>query len=315
MAFPTKTQTLNTFISSTAEERRPDLIDNFFGSAPLFIYLRKKNKVPLRGGTEIRVSHVYAGTTASSYGRGDEFDTQVREYATTLVFDWRFAYAPVNLDEIDVDLNDTPQAVFDLVDSAMEVGELSLVDDYSAQLFGDGTGNNGKDIDGLAIAVSRTGTYGGLARGTDPQGASIRAAFEDTTGSVLSLSGMNELYGSAIIAKQRPDLLVTTQSLWNRIWDRSQPTERNRPEDTRDIGFDIVRFNKANVMVDSHCPAGFIYYLNTEFWELYVHRKWDMRFRGFMQPVQQQREIGQLIFWSQLVCRGPRFNGVQSGVS
>src|SRR5688572_28691354 len=113
MAFPTKTQTLNTFISATAENRRQDLIDNFFGSAPLFVKLKNKNKVPLKGGTEIRVSHIYGGTTASSYGRGDEFNTEVRDFATTLVFDWKFTYAPVNLDVIDVDLNDTPEATFD----------------------------------------------------------------------------------------------------------------------------------------------------------------------------------------------------------
>ena len=315
MAIPTRTQTLNTFVSATAEHRRKDLVDNFFGSAPLWIRLAKKNNVPLSGGETIKVSHIYGGMDASSYGRGDTFNTEVKEFATTLAFNWKFTYVPVNLDVIDVDLNDSPEQVFDLVDAAMETAELSLIDDLADQLYGDGTGNSAKDLDGLAIAVSRTGTYGGLARGTDAHGASIRAAVEDTTGGTLALSTVNTHMGSCTVARKKPDLLVTTQTLWNRFWERSQASERNTPSDVRDIGFDTVRFNGADVVVDSHCPSGFLYLLCTEFFKLYVHRKWDLRFRGFLEPSNQQRAIGQIILWGNLVNRGPRFSGVASGLS
>ena len=315
MAIPTITETLNTFVTSTANHRRKDLVDNFFNSAALLLRMRKRNAIPLRGGAEIRVPHIYAGFDASSYGRGDEFNTEVKEYATTLRFNWKFSYAPVNLDVVDVDLNDSPEQVFDVVDAAMETAELSLIDDISTQLFADGTGNASKDIDGLAIAVSRTGTYGGLARGTDSQGSSIRSAFEDTAGGALTLATMNTNYGTATIAREQPDLYVTTTTLWSRIWERTQPSERNTPGDLRDIGFQTVRFNGADVTVDSHVPSGFLYTLNTKSFELYTHKRWDFRFRGFMEPTNQQRMIGQVIWWGNLACRSPRLNGVASGLS
>lgn len=315
MANPSRTVTFNTFVSATAEHRRKDLIDNWTTSAPLTIRLRKKNKIEVRGGEVITTPHIYGGFPATSYGRGTEFDTTVRDFATTLVFNWKFAYAPVNLNVIDVDLNDSPERVFDLVDAAMENGELSLVDEIADQVFGDGTGNGGLDLDGLAIAVSRTGTYGGLARGTDAQGSSTRAAVEDTTGGLLSLTGLQGHYGTCTIGRKQPDLLVTTQPLYNRIWERSQPSEQNSPEITRDIGFQAVRFNGADVAVDSHCPSGTIYLLQTDFWEWFHHPRWDFRFRGFHEPTNQQVAIGQLIDWSALVCRGPRYNGVASGLT
>ena len=216
---------------------------------------------------------------------------------------------------IDVDLNDSPQKVFDLVDAAMENCELSLVDDIADQVFGDGTGNTSLDLDGLAIAVSRTGTYGGLARGTDSQGASIRAAVENTTGGVLALGTMNTHMGDCTVARKKPDLIVTTRTLWNRVWERSQTTERNSSEQTREIGYEAVRFNGADVVEDSHTTAGFMYFLNTEMFEWYVHSKWNFRFRGFLEPSNQQLAIGQMIVWQALVCRGPRFNGVASGLT
>ncbi len=317
MAIPTTTQTLNTFIASVAENRRPGLVDNFYGSAPLWARIKSRNSVRLRGGTEIRENYVYNSFPATSYGRGDTFNTEVREFATTMIFNWKFSMSPVNLDVIDIDLNESPERVFDLVDAAMENGELSIVDDLSTQLFADGTGNASKDIGGLAIAVSQTGTYGGIARDTTAgsPGNAIRAGAEDTTGGALSLANVNVQFGNTVVGREKPDLLVTTQVLWNRFWERSQPSERNTPEDLRDIGFEAVRLNSAAVTVDSHCPTGFIYLLNTKHFILYVHRKWDMKFRGFMEPTNQQRMIGQLIHWCELVNRGPRFSGVMSGVT
>ena len=315
MANPTRTETFTSFVSSTADHRRKDLVDNYFTSAPLLIFLRKRNQIKLKGGKQITTPHVYDQFAASSYGHGDEFDTTTKDFATTLVFDWKFSYAPINLDVIDVDLNDSPEQTFDLVDAAMEVAELSLVDDLSDQLVADGTGNSNKDLDGLAIAVSRTGTYGGLARGTDSQGSSIRAAFEDSAGGTLTLANMNDNYGTAIIARERPELIATTQTLFNRVWERSQGSERNSSEELRKIGFSSVSFNGAQVMVDSHIPSGFMYFLNTKWFDYYVHQKWAFKFRGFLEPTNQQRQIGQLIIWSNLVCRSPRLQGVLSGLS
>lgn len=318
MPAPTRTETLNTLVASTAQHRRRDLVDNFFNSAPLFIRLRRRpDNLKLRGGEEIRQPFAYAGFAASSYGRGDEFDTSVTEFSTVMRFNWKFAYSPVNLDVIDVELNDSPEQVFDIVDAAIETAELSLIDDISTQLFADGTGNVGKDIDGLAIAVSRTGTYGGITRENtaNSPGAAIRAGFEDVTGGTLSLSNMNSQMSDAIIAREQPDLIVTTAALFNRLWERSQPSERNQPGDLREIGFSTVRFNGADVVVDSHCPPGFMYFLNTKWWYLWTHRKWDFRLRGPMEPTNQQRMIGQIIWWGNVVCKAPRLQGVMAGLS
>src|SRR3990167_3053787 len=319
MAPPSRTQTLNNLVTSTFENRRPGLVDQFFGSAPLLAYIRKRENVSLKGGRDIRENFVYADFPASSYGRGTEFDTSTKEFTTAMIFDWKFNYAPVNLDVIDVDLNDSAEAVFDLVEAAMETGELSMVDEMSSQLFSDGTGNGGLDIDGLANAVSRSTSvaYGGITRSATAgsPGAAIRAAVENTTGGALSLAQTNSDYGSCVIGREKPDLIVTTQTLWDRFWERSQASERNKPESDRDIGFESVRFNAADVTVDSHCPSGFLYFLNTKWFKYYTHSKWDFRFRGFFEPSNQQRQIGQIVAWGNTVCRSPRLQGVASSLT
>lgn len=317
MAVPSRTQTLNTFVAATAENRRPGLVDNFFNSASLFVYLKKRHSVALRGGEVIKENYVYTGFNSSSYGRGDEFDSSVTEFATSLTFNWKHVYAPCNLDVIDIDLNDSPQRVFDIVEATMENAELSLVNEVATQIFADGTGNSSKDFDGLGNAVSQSGSYGGITRSSTSgtPGYAIRAGVADTTGGALSMASLNSNYGSCVIGREKPDLLVTTQTLWNRIWERSQPSERVTPEDLRDIGYEAVRFNGAVVTVDSHCPSGYVYFLNTKYFRMYVHSKWDLRFRGFGEPTNQQRAIGQLALWGNLICRAPRMQGYANGLT
>jgi len=236
-----------------------------------------------------------------------------------MIFNWKFCYAPVNLDVVDVDLNDSPDQVFDLVEAAMENGELSMIDNISTQIFSDGTGNGSNDVDGLGNAVTRSTSvpYGGITRSStagDP-GNALLAGVENTAGGALSLSGLNNDYGSCVIGREKPDLMPTTQTLWNRIWERSQPSERNKPETEREVGFESVRMNAADVTVDSHCPSGTVYFLNTKWWRFYTHKKWDFRFRGFMEPTNQQRMIGQIITWGDLICRSPRLQGYSNGLT
>ena len=318
MAPPTRTEVLSNFIVSTGQNRRPGIADAFFNSSPVWQRLYDRESVILSGGSEIRENFIYTGFPASSYGRGDLFDTTTTEFSTSMLFDWKFVYSPLNLNVIDVELNDSPEQTFDLVEAAMETCELSLIEDLSTQIFADGTGNGGKDFDGLANGVARTGTYGGITRGStaNSPGAAIRCAVDDTTGGALSLANVNFQFGSCIVGREKPDLIVTTQTLWNRIWERLQPQDRynGAPED-RDAGMEMFRFNGATVTVDSHCPSGFLYFLNTKWWRLYLHRRYDFRYRGPMEPTNQQMSIGQLITWGNLVCRSPRMQGRMSGLS
>ena len=314
----TRTETLNTFTTATAQERRKDLIDAFFGSAPFWAGLKRRGRVKTQGGDGIRENFIYAGFNGSSFGRGATFNTDVTEFVEPMIFDFKGAYAPVVVDGFDAALNQGKNRVFDIVRATMENAELSLLDDLSTQVFADGSGNSGLDIDGLANAVSRSTsvTYGGVTRAATGAGAAIRSSVEDTTGGALSYASVNAAHGDATIANEVPDLLITTQTLRNRIWERSQPSERaSGGDDIREIGFSGVRFNGAIVVVDSHCPSGFLYLLNMKWWTLYAHSNWDFRLRGMFETHDQFSQVGQLIFIGNAICRAPRFQGVLSGLT
>ncbi len=311
----TNTTTFNNFSTATARNRRPGLVDAFFKSAPLLAVLRRQRSVTESGGDGIHEHLVYAGMGGGSYSRGSTFDTSTKEFMTDMRFDWKRNYVPVNLHTIDIEDNDSDWRVFNLVDAAMNNGELTMIDNLSTQVFSNGGGD---DLDGLENSISQSGAYGGITRSavTGTSGYAVRSGADDSTGGALSLPNMNIQFGNCVVGREKPNMLVTTQLLWNKIWARSQPSERNpNPGTERDIGFESVRFNGADVVVDSHCASGTIYMLNTKWYNLYVHNKWNFRFRGPMEQVNQQVQIGQLIFWGNLVCTAPRYQGKMTGVT
>lgn len=314
----TRTQALNTFTTSTAEIRRKELIDATFNSSTVLSGLKKSGKVMSRGGTEIHVNFIFAGFDGGSFGRGSTFNTDVKEFVEPMIFDFKGAYAPVVIDGFDSTLNEGKERVYDIVTATMENAELTLIDDLSTQIFADGSGNSNMDFDGLANAVSRSTSvsYGGVTRSTTGAGSKIRAAVEDTTGGALSYAALNEAYGDTTIANEVPDLIPTTQTLRNRIWERSQPSERNSGgDDIRKVGFSGVSFNGATVVVDSHCPTGFLYLLNMKWWSMYIHTSWDFKLRGMFETHDAFSSVGQLIVIGNLICRAPRFQGVMIGLT
>jgi hypothetical protein len=73
----------------------------------------------------------------------------------------------VTISGLEMIQNSGKEAIIDLLDGRMEVAEAQLANRIGSDIYGDGTGNAGKNIDGLAAAVPdapTSGTYGGINR-------------------------------------------------------------------------------------------------------------------------------------------------------
>lgn len=315
MALPLDNRQVTNVITTSWDARRPRLVDQFFNSNGLFTRLHTKDNIKHEGGDKIRVGYIYGGLGGGSYGKGDTFDTAQKEFMTEMFFDWKRNYAPVALDNLDQAKNQGAARLINLTETLWNTAKLTLADNCGKQIFGDGTGNGGKDMDGLLNAIATTGTYGGITRSlTDPVGSAILGQV-NSTGGPLSLPMINTSYGSATISDEKPDLGITTQTIWNKLWERSQPSERNQAEDLRKIGFDNVRINSMDVIVDSHCPSGYFFGLNTKFIEFWIMEGHDFRLRGPYDVHNEDSWVGQVILYSNLICTSPRLNFVISNIS
>ena len=132
----------------------------------------------------------------------------------------------------------------------------------------------------------------------------------DATGGALSTSAVNVHFGNATIQPEKPDLITTTQTLWNKLWDRVTPAQRYPQgpnfDDVAQIGFDAINFNGAAVVVDSHVTAGSLFGMNTKRIKLIMHQQRDFHFTGFKIPLAQDAIVGQILWAGNLVVAAPR---------
>lgn len=323
MALPTDGRTLADIAAVAVDSYLPGLIDLFFNSNPLWIRLSSKERVIIDGGDLIRQPILYQGLTSGSYSGLDTFDTTRVQTKTVLQFDWAQYYANLTVDgRTLIKTSGSGSRVLDLVEAEMETARLTLADLLGTHLTLDGTGNAGKNLLGLIAAID-SGTnvrfYGGLDRnGGDAIATAIRGNL-NTTGGALALALVNTAMGSATIQPQRPDLLITTQTLWDRFWERVQPSQRTPSgpgfDDLAKVGFTAVNFNGAAVVVDSHVASGNLWLINSDTMKLIVHKDRDFRFTGFQTPTNQDALVGQILWAGQLICQSPRLNTRMTGLS
>ena len=314
MATPTKSTTLNNLATLTVHYTIPKLVDNIYGSNPAFARLMMRGNVTLDGGLDIRQPIVYKKGLAASYGKGDVFNTTLNENKTALIFNWKRYYSPITIDKVEALQNQGARKVIDDVAAELELARLDLEDQLGTDLFGDGTGNGSKAINGLNDICddsTNTSTYGGITYSSTAgeAGLAIKSNL-NSTGGAFSLSMVQTQYGNATIGSEKPDLIICTQSIWDSFWARVQPAQRyemtGAAKDMADIGFNVINFNGSAVIADSHCPSGVIYGLNTAHLFLVVHRDRNIVFEGWKEFANQDQMTGQILWLGNLVSDSPR---------
>lgn len=322
MALPSDSRTLGDVAASAVDAYLPGVIDLFFNSNPLLVRLMSKERVILGGGDFIRQSVMYDRQNGGSYSGLDTFDISRRRTKTVLQFDWSQYYADITVDgRTLIKTAGAGTKVLDLVETEMETARLTLSELIGVDLFLDGTGNSNKALVGLIAAVddgTNVAAYGGITRDSSVEGTAVKGNL-NTTGGALNLPLVNTAMGSATIQPHRPDLVVVPQAMWDRFWERVQPSQREPSgpgfDDLARAGFNAINFNGAAVVVDSHAASGNAWLLNTDVLTLVVHRDRDFTFTGFQKPANQDALVGQVLFAGQFVCRSPRLNTRMTGLT
>lgn len=325
MANPVDSRTANNLATSTIDSWLPDLIDNFFLSNPLMARLVTRNNVKLDGGYFIRQNLIYQGVGGGSHATGTPYDTAIKQFMTYMLFPWRELYAPLAMDETEEARNEGAAAVVEYALALEQVAELSLFDTFGTQLYAASPG--AIDIQSLITAVPQYNTsvtYGGITADTSAQGLAIapNSGNVNTTGGPFSFDMLQTSYGAATYGAEEPDLIITTQALYNKMLLRAIPAQRWRSEDFKKIwGAEGLGFNRADIMVDQHAPTGYIFLLNTKYWKLVLNRnRAFIRRSGLYQlerfPIYNDSMwVDQIVAQCQLVDTAPRLSAYISNVT
>jgi len=153
-----------------------------------------------------------------------------------------------------------------------------------------------------------------LSAGANNVACTFAEMTSTTNGVADMVKKMTELYGALSIDNDSPDLIVTTQVIFDAYESSLQANKRWQGDDTlADAGFQTLRFKGATVVVDSHCPAGQMYMLNTRYLDFKVHNKRNFAFEPFRRQEASDAMQARIFWMGQLTCSNVRMQGCLVG--
>jgi hypothetical protein len=171
--------------------------------------------------------------------------------------------------------------------------------------YGDGTGNSGKDWNGLGNLVESGNTVGNINSST----YSYWASYEENTSTALTLAQMNTAYNTISVGNDHPDVVLATQTLYEKYEALLQPNLRYTDTKTADAGFQNLLFKASPVMYDVAAPAGTMFFLNTKYLTLVGHSaKWFQQ-TEFVRPEDLDARYALIMCYGNLTVRNRKKQG------
>lgn len=340
---------INTISSYTDKHYVRKLIDNFFLSSALWTKLGESAQ-SFDGGTDIRVPVQHsANSSARRWGGRDEtLDTTFQEHATLAVYAIRYYAVSMVLPETDILQNAGKSKILDMLEAQAKLAERSLKDKMGQDIFLDGgvADSSGRyGLDGLNAALTFNGNpsggaYGGITRASssgtknNPTGnafwnANVIAANANTTynfwktgvtmdnSTVLTTAKMQAMYGACSRADQRPELINTSQLIFDKYHGLLTTTLRQMTDDSLGkYGFDHLMYNGTPVVVDDNIDSsGKMQFLNFKHLFLKVHDGMNFKATPFRQPPNQLVNLKFITWMGNLVSDCPNTLGMLTGLT
>lgn len=274
MAVPNRTEVLDDLYTTTWTNRKKEVTDSIFTATPLTKELQKRGGIQMNGtgGRFLEIPLSYAkNETVKSIGRGDTVSLSETKFMTVAQFDWKYLAGSIIRYFVDDTKNKSIQQHINWANAKIDNLRDSLTDLIEQQLFGDGTGNSSKDLDGLGNIVDITPTVARTV-GNIPQTTYTwwQNKQKTATGpaSVYLLSDMRNLANTTSEAKTRmwPNIIITTQVV-SELYADEVLEQRNIIQTTQNDAEPVMGDSWHGLMIQwsSQCPTGRMYMLNATY--------------------------------------------------
>lgn len=288
-------------LSTTLANYRATLTDNVFTARPLTYKLMEKGRIRmLNGGTKIVEPLIYGqNDTVGSYSGYDSIALTPQTGISAAEYEWKQYAASISISGIEEAKNNGEQEIINLLEAKIMQAEESLREGFNQMFFASGTGNSSKDWNGLGNLVESGNTVGNI----DSSTYTWWQSYEENTATALTLAQMSTAYNTVSVGNDHPDVLLTTQTLFEKYEALLQPQLRYTDTKTADAGFQNLLFKAAPVMYDEHCTSGVFFFLNSKYLTLVGHSgKWFQQ-TEFIRPEDLDARYALIMCYGNLTVR------------
>ena len=305
--------------STTLKNYREQLTDNIFKKTPLFFWLNSKGrKRTISGGEKIVTQLMYdTNSTIAAYSKYGLLDTTPQEGITAAEYTWRQYAGTINISGLEERQNNSKERIINLLEAKVMQTEKSMRRVLNSDAFSTG-GDGSTTLNGLQQLVDiapTTDTVGGINRATD---SFWRNNSTTSVGSFAAggLDAMRTMYNDCSIeGSDNPDLILTTQAVYESYENTLQPQQRIGSTEVADGGFMNLLWKKTPIVWDDNCTAGYMYFLNSDYLEIAVHPDADMKIEDFQKPIDQDLKSAKILWQGNITMSRAASLGVLSGLT
>lgn len=328
MAFANST--VSDIIATTIQSRSGKLADNVTLNNAVLDRLRKRGNVrPFSGGNVILEEIMYndANTNnTNSYSGYETLNISPNSPISAAQFSIAQYASAVTISGLEMLQNSSKEAIIDLLEGRVQVAEGQLLNRIQTDIYGNGTGNGGKNLTGLAAAVAdspATGVYGGINRATWDFWRNQSFSGVTDGGAAVSAANiqsyMTQLAIKLVRGNDKADLIVADNNYYSLYVNSLQAIQRVTSAEEGAAGFASLKFYGGGTSADvvlgggigNQATANHMWFLNTNY--IFFRPHADRNFTpigGERQSVNQDAVV-KLIGWAgNLTSSGPQFSGV-----
>jgi len=309
-------------VATTIQSRTGIVADNVTKNNAILVKLGGRGNIkPFSGGNVIMQELSFQeNTNAGWYSGYQALPIGAQDVISAAQFDIKQAACGITMSGLEMLQNASKEQIIDLMEARIKVGEASMSNLISQGLYSDGTAAGGKQMVGLAVAVSKTpatGVYGGIDRvawNFWRNQAAVGVGGAATAANIQQK--FNSMYAATSRGADHVDLIMVDNGYWALYMASLQNLQRFQDSGMAKLGFPSVQYMQADVVLDGgiggFAPVNVAYFLNTKYIFLRPHRA-----RNFvpLDPSKRysvnQDAVVQLLAWAgNLTSSGTQFQGI-----
>lgn len=319
---PSPSSVFTELAATTWRRHYKEIADNVSNNNALLRRLSEKGQTKREtGGLTIVCPLDYAeNQTYQRYSGYDILNVSASDVISAAEYQWRQIAINVVASGQEMRINSGDNRIIDLVKARMKNAIRTFKNNFSADVYSDGTLAN--QINGLQalVADNGLGTVGGIDSSVwgfwqntvQSAAAPLQGGAGITPGANTMESLMLPLWLALTRGDDQPDLIVADNNFFS-FYEQSQTSiKRYTTSDTVSGGFVSLKYKKADVIFDggSGILPNRMYFLNTDYIKKVVHEDADMTPMEELQPYNQDAAVMPVLWMGNLTCSNRKLQGV-----
>lgn len=274
------------------------------------------------GGLSIVEPLDYAmNSTYQRFSGYDVLNIGASDVLSAAEFQWRQIALSVAASGEELRKNKGSSRIMNLAKSRIQNAMRTFKNNFSSDVYSDGSLSN--QVNGLQalIADAGTGTVGGIDSSVwtfwknivQSAAAPLQGGGAITPGPTTIESLWLPLWLALVRGEDKPDLIVCDNNYFT-FFEQSQTSLKRYTNTTEGAaGFVELKYKTADVIYDggSGIPANHAYFINTDYLELVAHPDANLTVNEEMRPINQDAAITPILWMGNLVCSNRSLQGVQ----